>query len=49
MGGEQPGNRNRANWAKASLIWVAIGIVLYILIFVIIFATASSMPDLSDW
>ena len=43
------GNRNRANWAKASLIWVAIGIVLYILIFVIIFATGSSMPDLSDW
>jgi heme/copper-type cytochrome/quinol oxidase subunit 2 len=29
-------NPNKANWAKASLAWAAIGIVLYLLIFVVI-------------
>lgn len=43
------GNRNRANWAKASLIWVVIGIVLYALIFVIIFSIGMSGETLSDW
>lgn len=36
-------NPNKANWAKASLIWVAIGIVLYVLFFVVIFAGISMM------
>lgn len=29
-------NQNKANWAKASLIWVAIAIVLYVIIFSVI-------------
>ena len=29
-------NPSKANWAKASLAWAAIGIVLYLLIFVVI-------------
>jgi len=29
-------NPNKANWAKAALIWVAIGILLYIIFFAII-------------
>jgi heme/copper-type cytochrome/quinol oxidase subunit 2 len=29
-------NPNKANWAKATLIWVAIGIVLYIILFAIV-------------
>jgi hypothetical protein len=30
---------SKANWAKASLIWMAIGIVLYVLLFAIIGAS----------
>ena len=36
---------SKANWAKASLIWLAIMIVFYVLVFVVIFgimATSSS-------
>jgi hypothetical protein len=29
-------NPSKANWAKASLVWAGIGIVLYLLIFVVI-------------
>jgi heme/copper-type cytochrome/quinol oxidase subunit 2 len=29
-------NPSKANWAKASLAWAAIGIVIYIIIFVVI-------------
>jgi len=29
-------NPSKANWAKASLAWAAIGIVLYLIIFVVI-------------
>lgn len=30
---------SKANWAKASLIWIVLGVVLYVLLFVIIGAT----------
>jgi len=39
-GGTQP---SKANWAKASLIWLAIFIVIYLLIFVIFGAALSSI------
>ncbi len=39
-GSTQP---SKANWAKASLIWLAIFIVLYLLIFVIFGAALSSV------
>ncbi|UKS25155.1 hypothetical protein LOZ80_26655 [Paenibacillus sp. HWE-109] len=35
-------NPNKANYAKASLIWAAIGIVLYLLFAVIFFGTVMS-------
>jgi succinate dehydrogenase/fumarate reductase cytochrome b subunit len=38
--GTQP---SKANWAKASLIWLAIFIVIYLLIFVIFGAALSSI------
>lgn len=39
-------NPNKANWAKASLIWIAIVIALYILIFVVIFSGAALMDGI---
>lgn len=33
---------SKANWAKASLIWLAIVIVIYIVIFVVLFGFMSS-------
>ena len=35
-------NPSKANWAKASLAWAAIGIVLYLLIFVVIIGVVST-------
>lgn len=35
-------NPNKANWAKAYLIWIAIGICLWILFFILIFAFQAS-------
>jgi hypothetical protein len=35
-------NPSKANWAKASLAWAAIGIVLYLLIFVVIIGIVST-------
>lgn len=39
-------NPNKANWAKASLIWLAIAIALYILFFVIIFSGMAVMEGI---
>lgn len=33
---------SKANWAKASLIWLAIVIVIYVIIFVVMFGVMSS-------
>ncbi len=33
---------SKANWAKASLIWLAIVIVIYVVIFVVMFGVMSS-------
>jgi succinate dehydrogenase/fumarate reductase cytochrome b subunit len=38
--GTQP---SKANWAKASLIWLAIFIVLYLIIFIIIGAASTGL------
>jgi hypothetical protein len=35
-------NPSKANWAKASLAWAAIAIVLYLLIFVVIIGVVST-------
>lgn len=38
-------NPSKANYAKASLLWAAIGIVVYILVFVVIIGTGISLSD----
>lgn len=38
-------NPSKANYAKASLLWAAIGIVVYILVFVLIIGTGISLSD----
>lgn len=43
------GNRNRANWAKASLIWVAIVFGLYFLVFIIAVIVGMNASTLSEW
>ncbi|NEU59447.1 hypothetical protein DC345_05675 [Paenibacillus taichungensis] len=38
-------NPSKANYAKASLLWAAIGIVVYILVFVLIIGAGISLSD----
>lgn len=38
-------NPSKANWAKASLAWAAIGIVLYIIIFVLIIGIGTAVSN----
>jgi len=38
-------NPSKANYAKASLLWAAIGIVVYILVFVLILGAGISLSD----
>ncbi|WP_405156631.1 hypothetical protein [Paenibacillus sp. FSL K6-0108] len=38
-------NPSKANYAKASLLWAAIGIVIYVLVFVMIIGTGISLSD----
>lgn len=40
-------NQSKANWAKASLIWIAIAFVLYVLFFVIIFSTTNVLDGVN--
>jgi hypothetical protein len=41
-------NPSKANYAKAALIWMAIGIVLYVIFFVFIFGAIMSNLDLNS-
>ncbi|MCZ1268554.1 hypothetical protein CS562_06715 [Paenibacillus sp. LK1] len=38
-------NPSKANYAKAALLWAAIGIVVYILVFVLIIGAGISLSD----
>ena len=47
---DKTGNPNKANWAKAKLIWYAIGFGLMILLLLMIgFGTVSGVFDEIDW
>ena len=43
------GNINRKNWAKAALIWAAIGIVFYIIIWIIMFIIFGAMMSANEY
>ncbi|MDF2714257.1 MAG: hypothetical protein K0R28_1182 [Paenibacillus sp.] len=38
-------NPSKANYAKAALVWMAIGVVLYLLFFVLILGSAMTMME----
>lgn len=47
---DKTGNPNKANWAKATLIWYAVGFGLLVLLLLIIgFGTISGLFDEIDW